>query len=115
MGPTVTPAQIAATRRLIGLTAEQLGTQLGVNPRTIRGWEAGKYSPSETAAQALLALHAEHDAELTTMLAAAQNGPIEIPTGPKDRSWYLALAARLLDRQPEAQIDWPERDNIRPH
>lgn len=110
MGPTVTPAQIAATRRLIGLTAEQLGAQLGINPRTIRGWEAGKYSPSETAAQALVALREAHDAELHTMLSAAPNGPTEIPTGPKDRSWYLALAARLMDRQPTAQIDWDPDD-----
>lgn len=102
----MTPAEIAATRRLIGLTAEQLGTELAINPRTIRGWEAGKYSPSESAAQALRNLREEHDAELAAMLAAAAQGPVEIPTGPKGRSWYLALAARLVDRKPDARFDW---------
>lgn len=102
----MTPAQIAATRRLIGLTADQIGEELGINPRTIRAWETGKYSPSDSAVRALRALRSEHDTELDKMLTSAAQGPIEVPTGPRERSWYLALGARLLDRLPDAQIDW---------
>ena len=102
----MTPTQIAAIRRLLGLTADQLGEELGINPRTIRGWEAGKYSPSESAGQALLALRAEHDAELDDLIARAAQGTVEIPSGPRERGWYLALAARLIDRLPAVQIAW---------
>ena len=102
----MTSAQIAATRRLLGLTADQLGDELGINPRTIRGWEAGKYAPSSSAEAALLALRAEHDAELDVLIAEAAAGTVEVPSGPRARSWYLALAARLIDRLPAAQIEW---------
>lgn len=104
----MTPVHVAATRRLLGLTADQLGQALDINPRTIRGWEAGKYTPSETATQALLGLRAEHDAELATMLQHAKAGAVEIPGGPKARGWYLALAARLIDRLPDARVTWRE-------
>lgn len=102
----MTSAQIAAIRRLLGLTADQLGEELGINPRTVRGWEAGKYSPSESAGQALLDLRAEHDTELDALIARAAQGTVEVPSGPRERSWYLALAARLIDRLPAAQIAW---------
>lgn len=102
----MTSAQIAAIRRLLGLTADQLGEELGINPRTIRGWEAGKYSPSESVEQALNDLRAEHDAELDLLLAGTASGPVKVPSGPRARSWYLALAARLIDRLPAAQIAW---------
>ena len=102
----MTPTQIAAIRRLLGLTADQLGEELGINPRTIRGWEAGKYAPSPSAEAALLALRAEHDAELDVLIAEAAAGPVEVPSGPRERGWYLALAARLIDRLPGAMIEW---------
>lgn len=102
----MTSAQIAAIRRLVGLTADQLGEELGINPRTIRGWEAGKYAPSPSAMAALLALRAEHDAELDALIASAAQGVAEVPSRPRERSWYLALAARLIDRLPAAQIEW---------
>lgn len=102
----MTSAQIAAIRRLLGLTVDQLGQELGINPRTVRGWEAGKYSPSESVEQALNDLRSEHDAELDLLLASTASGPVEVPRGPKVRSWYLALAARLIDRRPGAQIAW---------
>lgn len=104
----MTPAEVAATRRLIGLTAEQLGEHLAINPRTIRAWETGGYSPSEPAANTLRALRAEHDAELDELIANVGQGAVTLPTGPRARGWYLALAARLIDRDPAAQLRWSD-------
>lgn len=102
----MTPTQVAAIRRLLGLTADQLGEELGINPRTIRAWEAGKYSPSESAGRALLDLRAEHDVELDALLGMAAHGSVEVPNGPREHGWYLALAARLIDRLPTAHVTW---------
>ena len=103
----MTPAMIAATRRLIGLTADQLAGELGVNPRTVRGWESGRYSPSDGPVKDLLRLRGEHDAEADALTDAARGGEaITLPGGPRPQGWYLALAARVLDREPGAGIDW---------
>lgn len=99
----MTPAQIAATRHLIGLTAEQLGAALSINPRTIRGWESGKYSPGPGPTAALAALRAEHDAELAEILSHTEG---DIPAGPRPSGWYLALASRLIDRKPDITLNW---------
>lgn len=103
----MTPAEIAATRSLIGLTADQLGQELGINPRTIRGWESGKYTPSPEPVAALKALRTEHDAALAPLLAAAEDGiPVHLPRSPKPAGWYLALGARVIGAYPGAMIEW---------
>lgn len=103
----MTPAQIAATRRLIGLTADQLAGELDVNPRTVRGWESGRFTPSEGPVGDLLALRGEHDTEAARMADAARvGGPVVLPAGPRPPGWYLALGARVLDREPGAAVTW---------
>ena len=57
------PLEVAATRRLVGLTVEELATMLGVNPRTIRGWEGGSFRPSEGVWAAVQDIRAGHDRE----------------------------------------------------
>ena len=106
MDDRMSPAEVAATRRLIGLTAEQMGEELGINPRTIRSWEAGKYTPGQSATGAIFALRAEHDAETARLADGAVDGMIvSIPDGPRAPGWYLALAARVIDRVPDAMIE----------
>ena len=101
----MTPAEIAATRKLMGLTAEQLGAELGINPRTVRGWESGKYAPTQPVVAALRSLRAEHDALVAALIE--QDAELAVlPRGPKPQGWYLALGARLLDRRPDLRLDW---------
>lgn len=103
--PMLTPAEIAATRRLIGLSPEQLAAIMNIGDRSVRRWETGTKIISDSAANALLDLRQEHD-EDTKALAAAEH--IEIPAGTdlKPSSWWLAVAARIIDRNPEATINW---------
>ncbi|AJT42432.1 hypothetical protein UM93_14690 [Psychromicrobium lacuslunae] len=101
----MTPAQVAAIRHLVGLTFKELGIDLGINPRTIRGWESGMYAPSPAKVSAIRKLRGEHDAELQELLdKEASEGFVKIPTGPRPLGWYVALTARLLDQRPNAQV-----------
>lgn len=54
--------------------------------------------------QALLAQHTRDVERLTK--GAADGIPLELPAGPKPRGWYVALGARVLDREPDAMLDW---------
>lgn len=105
----MTPAEVAATRRLIGLTVDQLADRLGVNPRTVRGWESGKYSPGDSVCDAIQDICLEHDRVTGPYVyAAEQGGLVIIPRGPEPSGWYLAVAARVLDRVPDARIEWKD-------
>ncbi len=105
----MTPEQISATRRLVGLTADQLGNKLSINPRTVRGWESGKYSPGPGAVQAIQDVRAAHDDDFQSCLEVAKRGEIiSFPEGDGDRpnSWWLAIASRVIDRYPSATFQW---------
>lgn len=108
----MTSAEATATRHLIGLTFEQLGDTLEINPRSIRRWESGSSLPGPGAAGALRALRAEHDEDTKRLCAkAAKASPLIIPTGedgPRPAGWWKAAAARVLDRMPETVIEWAE-------
>lgn len=99
----MTPLDFAATRRLIGLTIDELATRLSINPRTIRGYEAGEYAPTEGVLEVLRMLRSSHDSALERL---DPSKPIKLPRGPRPRGWYIALSARVLDRHPDATIDW---------
>lgn len=103
-------AEATATRHLIGLTFEQVGEALEINPRSVRRWESGSSLPGPGAAGALRALRAEHDKDTKRLCAkAAKTSPLPIPTGEgsaRPAGWWKAVAARVLDRLPETVIEW---------
>jgi transcriptional regulator with XRE-family HTH domain len=39
------PEKLHMTRRVLGLSQEDLARKLGVDPTTVRGWEAGRHKP----------------------------------------------------------------------
>lgn len=106
----ITAAQIAATRHLIGLSQAELADALSVNRHAVKDWESGRFAARPGVIADLMALRAEHDAELTELTEQAERAEVELPSGPKSRGWYLALAARLLDRLPAARIAWAAAD-----
>lgn len=104
---SMTGAQIAATRHLVGLSQAELSGILEVNRNTVKDWERGAFNARPGVVADLLALRARHDDEADRLTAAAADGiPIELPSGPMPRGWYLALAARVLDRDPDAEMNW---------
>lgn len=106
----MTPAQIAATRHLIGLSQAELADALNVNRHAVKDWESGRFAARVGVIADLAALRAEHDAELAELVAHAKDSEVEVPSGPRSRGWYLALAARLVDRLPSARVVWAEAD-----
>lgn len=109
------PLEVAATRRLVGLTVEELATMLGVNPRTIRGWEGGRFRPSEGVWAAVQDIRAGHDRETERAGQIVDAGlPLtmsldrDFPIRPVPRGWMVAIAARVLDACPDARIEWAE-------
>ena len=100
-------AEVAAIRHLTGHTLDSLATHMGVNPQTPRRWESGRDRISETAATALLEVLAEHTALVEQMLNA--NTPIRLPrkpAGDRPRGWYVAAAARVMEVEPDTEIEW---------
>lgn len=109
--PVMTSAEATAVRHLIGLTFEQLGDALGINPRSIRRWESGSSAPGAGVASALRELRAEHDADTKRLAAEAfTSSVVLIPSETEARpaGWWKAVAARLIDRMPEARVAWAE-------
>lgn len=104
-------AEFIATRHLVGLTVDQLGEQLNISERTIRNWQSGKYFIGDSAAEAVRDLRSEHDTELEKLLEDAVGGDsIVLPRGTETypAGWYVALASRILDRDPGLVVEWED-------
>jgi transcriptional regulator with XRE-family HTH domain len=41
------PERLAAARKRLGLSQRKLAEKLGLDPTTVRGWEAGRHHPTE--------------------------------------------------------------------
>jgi len=57
-GPVWNAQQVRALRQHLGLTQEQMATEMGTRQQTISEWETGRYQPRGTSAR-LLVLIAE--------------------------------------------------------
>lgn len=104
---TMTGAEIAATRHLLGLSQSELAAMLNVGRDAVKDWERGRFTARPGVVTDLLALREAHDQEVARLTDGADDGNIiHLPDGPKPRGWYLALGARVLDRVPDAMLDW---------
>lgn len=107
----MTPAEIAAIRHLLGLSQAELAGELHVTRHAVKDWESGRFSPRQGVVDDLAALREQHDRETARLTGGAREGMIiQVPRGPKPQGWYLALAARVLDRMPDAMLDWYDGD-----
>lgn len=99
--------ELAATRHLLGLSQQDLADLLKVNRYTVRDWERGKHEPRAGVLHELELLRREHTEAVDVLAHAAADGEIiGLPQGPKPSGWYLAIGARILDRVPDAQLEW---------
>ena len=107
MDDRMSPAEVAATRHLLGLSQSELCDLLGIARSTLHDWERGKWRPSAGLQADLLALRAEHDAEAERLADGAADGMIiSLTPGPRHLGWSVALGARVMDRVPGAMIEW---------
>lgn len=107
MTDSMTGAEIAATRHLLGLSQADLAAMLHVGRDAVKDWERSKFNARPGVILDLLALRAQHDHEAQRLIRGARDGvTIELPDGPKPRGWYLAMGARVLDAVPDAMLDW---------
>ncbi len=106
----MTGAEFAARRHLLGLTLDELASILGVNPRTVRAWEAERDPIPHRVPDELDARIVEHTA-LAQEVAAA--GSMQIVRAKRDdqdrpRGWYVAAAARATAINPDLRVEWIE-------
>ena len=107
MDDRMSPAEVAATRHLLGLSQSELCDLLGIARSTLHDWERGKWRPSAGLQADLLALRAEHDVEVGRLTRGAAEGEvIALVPGSRPRGWYVGLGARVLDRVPGAMLEW---------
>ena len=107
MHDRMSPAEVAATRHLLGLSQSELCDLLGIARSTLHDWERGKWRPSAGLQADLLALRAGHDADTERLTDGAEDGMIiTLAPGSHPLGWYVGLAARVLDRVPGAMLEW---------
>ncbi|MDI6024452.1 helix-turn-helix transcriptional regulator [Leucobacter sp. UT-8R-CII-1-4] len=103
----MTAAQIAATLHLTGLTQRAFGDAIGVSKMSVSNWLSGTYAASANAVANIHRLRAEHDADLARIIQLANDGaPMILGAHARGRDWSIGLAARLIDRLPDAEIVW---------
>ena len=106
---SMSAAEVAATRKLIGLTLQEVADTLGVGITAVRDWERGRFVPRQSLADALLELRKEHDQAFFQLLEGAEDGlVIMLSRGPRPQGWYLALGARIIDRMPDVMLEWDD-------
>lgn len=66
--PSYTSTDIANIRKNAGLSQRALATALGVSPRTVEAWEAGKNSPAGSSVKLLYLI--EKDNNIVSQLVA---------------------------------------------
>lgn len=59
--PAYSASDIAALRKKAGLSQRALATALGVSPRTVEAWEAGKNAPSGSSLKLLYLIEKDDD------------------------------------------------------
>lgn len=102
----LSPAEFAAYRHMIGLSARELAERLDVRVTTVQDWESGRRGarPSSRISDEVRALVAEHAALAQAMAMDGQ--PVVIPRSSPDRGWLLAAAARALEIEPDIMLEW---------
>lgn len=116
----MTPAAFKATRELLGLSDGWLANHLNVSSRSVRNWEAGRYSIPEGVAAELEALKRRTQDEVAEKASALQREPAPTlvtyrsdadyhsahPNSPFPASWHRALTARIALQVPGARITY---------
>jgi putative transcriptional regulator len=58
---TISPDEIKATRKDLGMTQDMFAVVLGVSENTVESWEAGKYAPDGSARRLISVLQKDRN------------------------------------------------------
>jgi transcriptional regulator with XRE-family HTH domain len=118
----MTDAEFRVVREYLGLTGDWLAGHLGVNPRTVRSWEQGKYAIPDGVRLELEDLEvrtAEFIAGIVPKLLDLPDPGILTyrsdaeyhtahPETPFPASWHRAVCARIVQEVPGLSIAYSE-------
>lgn len=99
----MTPAQFAIVRHMLGYTLQGLADALGVQVRSLQRWESGERPITDSVATEVRDLIARHTQDaLNLEQRVSRNELTRI-----DRThWNMAVAARVLSKNPSARFEW---------
>lgn len=116
----MTPAEFRVVREFLGLTGDWLARHLGVNPRTVRSWEAGRELIPDWVRLKIEDLEAATGRFVSGVISKLMDLPepgvityrsdeeyhaahpeIEFPA-----SWHRAVVARIAQEVPALVIDY---------
>lgn len=111
----MTDAELRVVREYLGLTGDALGQLLGVQGRSVRNWEAGKYaipdgvrdqieaweaSTAEQVTAAIEAVNAMVDPAIATYRSDADYWGAQPQMEPWPAAWHRAIVARVAQEVP---------------
>lgn len=114
----MTPAEFKVVREFLGLTGDWLAGHLGVSPRTVRHWEAGKYDIPDGVRLEMESLEARTGAFVGSIVVKLMDLPepgvityrddaeyhAAHPESPFPASWHRAVVARISQEVPGLSI-----------
>jgi hypothetical protein len=122
----MTDAEFKTVREFLGLTGDWLAAHLGVDPRTVRHWEAGKYPIPDGVRQEIERLEEVTASFIGNVVDALMDMPdpgvivyrndaeyhaahpeIEFPA-----SWHRAVVARVAQEVPALRIAYTSEGSI---
>lgn len=118
---TLTGAEVRTIREGLGVTAEWLAYHLGIQPRTIQRWEAGRNAIAEFAADELLLLEAQAAEQVADHVEAFTDAEVPLVLVIDDTvddswpaSWQRRIAFRVRQQVHGLRVLAPN-DEIAPH
>ncbi|MFJ9799882.1 helix-turn-helix domain-containing protein [Streptomyces sp. NPDC101145] len=119
-GERMTDAEFKVIREFLGLTGDWLAAHLGVSPRTVRHWEAGKYAIPDGVRIAIEELEVQtaefidgvvdklrdSDADGLVTYRTDEEYHAAHPDVPFPASWHRAVIARIVQEVPGMAISY---------
>lgn len=114
----MTDAEFKAVREYLGLTGDWLAAHLGVSPRTVRHWEAGKYPIPDGVRLEIEDLERRTGAYVSAVIEQVMDVPDPVvityrndeqyrqadPTSPFPASWHRMVVMRVAQEVPALSI-----------
>jgi DNA-binding transcriptional regulator YiaG len=121
----MTAAELTVMREFLGLTGDWLAEHLGVSPRTVRHWEAGKYAIPDGVKKEIESLKHrtnQYISKVTDELTDVTDPVLASYRTDKDyhaahpdmrlpARWYRAVLARVAQEIPTLTIVYRDRIN----